>query len=76
VAAGTPAELIGRAPSSVISFRRDGAEVVIRTEDPTTALHELTTEALREGRSLDGLEVHRPTLEEVYLSLTEDEAAE
>jgi ABC-2 type transport system ATP-binding protein len=75
VASGTPADLIGRAPSSVISFRRDGDEVVIQTEDPTRALHELTAEALREGRTLDGLEVHRPTLEEVYLSLTEEEEA-
>src|ERR671922_1577914 len=30
-------------------------------------------EALRDGLRLDALEVHRPTLEDVYLSLTEDE---
>jgi len=35
-------------------------------------LHELTAEALAEGRELEGLVVRRPTLEEVYLSLTED----
>jgi ABC-2 type transport system ATP-binding protein len=76
VASGTPRELIGRAPASVIRFRRDGEEVVIQTEDPTTALHELTAEALREGRTLEALEVHRPTLEEVYLTLTEGEEPE
>ncbi len=73
VASGTPADLIGRAPSSVIRYRRDGEEVVIQTEDPTTTLHELTAEALRDGRTLEALEVHRPTLEEVYLSLTEEQ---
>jgi hypothetical protein len=32
----------------------------------------LTSEALREGFELRGLEVRRPSLEEVYLSLTEE----
>src|SRR5919109_559901 len=73
VAAGTPAELTAAAPASRISFRRDGEEVVIETEDPVRALHDLTEEALRDGLRLDALEVHRPTLEDVYLSLTEDE---
>src|SRR5919108_2313552 len=73
VAAGTPAELTAAAPASRISFRRDGEEVVIETEDPVRALHDLTEKALRDGLRLDALEVHRPTLEDVYLSLTEDE---
>jgi ABC-2 type transport system ATP-binding protein len=73
VASGTPSELIGRAPSTVIRFCRDGEQVVVQTEDPTTTLHELTSAALREGRTLEALEVHRPTLEEVYLSLTEEQ---
>jgi hypothetical protein len=33
-------------------------------------LHELTAEALAEARELEGLSVRRPTLEDVYLSLT------
>jgi ABC-2 type transport system ATP-binding protein len=33
-------------------------------------LHQLTAEALAEGRELEGLSVRRPTLEDVYLSLT------
>src|SRR5215203_38114 len=73
VAAGTPAELTSAAPASRISFRRNGSEVVIETEEPRRVLHELTDEALREGLELEALEVHRPTLEDVYLSLTEAE---
>ena len=73
VAAGTPAELTAAAPASRISFRRNGSEVVIETESPTRVLHELTDEALREDFELEALEVHRPTLEDVYLSLTEAE---
>jgi ABC-2 type transport system ATP-binding protein len=76
VASGTPAELTAAAPASRITFRRDGETVVVETEEPTRALHELTEEALRAGRELEALEVHRPTLEDVYLSLTEEEPGE
>jgi ABC-2 type transport system ATP-binding protein len=72
VASGTPDELIGRAPSTVIRFRRNGEHVVLETEDPVRVLHDLTEEALRNGAELRELEVHRPTLEEVYLALTEE----
>jgi ABC-2 type transport system ATP-binding protein len=74
VASGTPAELIGQAPSTVIRYRRNGEQVVLETEDPVRVLHDLTQEALRNGADLQELEVHRPTLEEVYLSLTEERA--
>jgi ABC-2 type transport system ATP-binding protein len=72
VAIGRPEELSGAAPPTEIRFRRDGKEVVVSTQEPTRVLHELTAQALAEGRELDGLTVRRPTLEEVYLSLTED----
>src|ERR687898_640996 len=72
VASGTPADLISQAPATIIRYRRNGEEVVLATEEPTRALHELTGQALRDGFDLVGLEVHRPTLEEVYLSLTEE----
>jgi ABC-2 type transport system ATP-binding protein len=39
-------------------------------DDVTEALHRLTGWALERKVSLDGLEVSRPTLEDVYLSLT------
>jgi ABC-2 type transport system ATP-binding protein len=72
VAIGRPEELSGAAPPTEIRYRRDGTEVVVSTQEPTRVLHELTAEALAEGRELEGLVVRPPTLEEVYLSLTED----
>jgi len=44
------------------------------TQEPTRVLHELTGWALETGRELEGLEVTRPTLEDVYLELTGGEA--
>jgi ABC-2 type transport system ATP-binding protein len=41
-------------------------------DDVTLALHQLTGWALAQRVSLDGLEVSRPSLEDVYLSLTGD----
>ena len=73
VAAGRPAELMGRSREAEIRYLRDGEEVVVRTDEPTRVLHELTEAAVREGVELEGLEVRRPTLEDVYLSLTERE---
>jgi ABC-2 type transport system ATP-binding protein len=72
---GTPAELTGGTQETEVRYRRDGQEVVIRTVDPTHLLHRLTEEAIAEGRELEGLSVRRPTLEDVYLLLTEDAEA-
>jgi ABC-2 type transport system ATP-binding protein len=41
----------------------------VRTPAPTADLHHLTTWALKRSVELDGLEVNRPTLEDVYLDL-------
>jgi ABC-2 type transport system ATP-binding protein len=68
---GSPAELTGGAVETEIRYTCGGEETVERTTDPTTRLHELTAEALARGELLDGLEVRRPTLEDVYLELTE-----
>jgi len=73
VASGTPAELISAASATEIRYRRNGEVVVVETEDPTRVLHELTGEALAAGIPLEELEVRRPTLEEIYLTLTEEE---
>jgi ABC-2 type transport system ATP-binding protein len=73
VALGRPSELTGAALATEIRYRRDGEEVVVETREPTRVLNELTAQALAEGRELEGLEVRRPTLEDVYLSLTGDE---
>src|SRR5205823_1013051 len=72
VAIGRPEELSGAAPATEIRYRRDGEDVVVSTQEPTRVLHELTAQALAEGRELEGLSVRRPTLEEVYLALTEE----
>src|SRR5207253_7226767 len=71
---GTPAELTGGASETEVRYRRNGQEVVIRTTEPTKVLQQLTTQALAEGGELDGLEVRRPTLEDVYLALVEEAA--
>jgi ABC-2 type transport system ATP-binding protein len=70
VATGTPDELT-RTPETEIRYRENGKEVVLRTKQPTRVLAELTGRALEQGRELEGLEVRRPTLEDVYLELTE-----
>jgi len=44
--------------------------VSISTDGPTRVLHDLTTWALGRGGELAGLEVQRPSLEDVYLELT------
>jgi ABC-2 type transport system ATP-binding protein len=72
---GTPEELIGVTPEVEVRYREDGREVVVSTAEPTKVLAELTTAALAEGRELEGLEVRRPTLEDVYLGLVDDEDA-
>jgi len=67
---GTPAELTAGSSETEVRYREDGQDVVVRTTEPTKLLQRLTTEALAEGRELEGLSVRRPTLEDVYLSLT------
>ena len=74
VASGTPAELTGAVPATEIRYRENGREIVLETDEPTRVLHELTARALAEHREVEGLVVRRPSLEEVYLSLTEEEA--
>ncbi len=76
VSEGTPAELTAGAGEAEIRYRQDGELVTVRTAEPTRILHELTAAAVAEGRELDGIEVRRPTLEDVYLSLTGDEDVE
>jgi ABC-2 type transport system ATP-binding protein len=71
-AIGRPADLAGSAPATEIRYLRDGEEVVLSTSEPTRVLHELTGQALAEGTELEGLSVRRPSLEEIYLALTEE----
>nr|MBA3364893.1 ABC transporter ATP-binding protein [Actinomycetota bacterium] len=72
VAMGRPADLTGKAAVTEIRYRRDGELVVLTSDEPTRVLHELTAAAVAEGVELERLEVRRPSLEDVYLELTED----
>jgi ABC-2 type transport system ATP-binding protein len=48
----------------------------VRVDDLVPALHELTGWAIEQGVALEGLEVSRPSLEDVYLALTDSIEAE
>ncbi|MFN8222959.1 MAG: ABC transporter ATP-binding protein [Gaiellales bacterium] len=74
VAEGTPDALTRGGDETEIRWVENGAPVVVRTTEPTRALHEATGRALAEGRELDRLEVRRPTLEDVYLELVGEPA--
>jgi ABC-2 type transport system ATP-binding protein len=73
VALGPPSELTSTLPATEIRYRRNGQEVVLQTEEPTKVLHKLTREAVTGGYELEGLEVRRASLEDVYLALTKAE---
>jgi ABC-2 type transport system ATP-binding protein len=74
VTIGTPGELTAGSTRAEIRYRQNGEIVVLETEEPTRALHELTARALAEGRELEELEVRRASLEDVYLELIREEA--
>ncbi len=72
VARGTPEDLGNRENQPTrISYRLNGEEVSMQTTTPVKTLHELTGRALERGEELEGLQVSRPSLEDVYLELTE-----
>jgi ABC-2 type transport system ATP-binding protein len=86
VAEGTPGTLGGRdrmqtririrppdgspAPSVDSQTRLPDGSYEMRTEDPTKAVHDLTSWALEHGYAFDFLEVTQPSLEDVYIELT------
>jgi ABC-2 type transport system ATP-binding protein len=57
-------------PPAAAGARRQNGTVVIETDSPVPLLGELTSWALDRGVDLPGLEVRRPSLEDVYLELT------
>jgi ABC-2 type transport system ATP-binding protein len=73
VAEGPPSELGAGGSTYRVSYVSQGRRVEHQTDDPTDLLHRLTGDALARDERLDGLEVARPTLEEVYLELTEED---
>jgi ABC-2 type transport system ATP-binding protein len=86
VAEGTPETLGGRQTAAArirfilpagldlaalpLPARTDDGRVVVETATPTRTLHELTAWAVARELELPGLEVLRPSLEDVYLELT------
>ena len=86
VAEGTPATLGGRQLATArIRYRPPAGAIPpdglcappgpdgyteITPDDVVQALHQLTGWAIDHGASLDGLQVTRPSLEDIYLSLT------
>jgi ABC-2 type transport system ATP-binding protein len=69
---GKPSDLTGASAMAEIRYRHDGELVVVETDEPTRVLNELTAGALAERRELEGLEVRRPTLEDIYLELVDE----
>jgi len=87
VAEGTPESLMGRQQAdTIIRFRHagtlpeavraqahvDGDAIELVTKDPTQKLYELTSWAVQNGVALEGLQVTRPSLEDVYLEITRE----
>src|SRR3954464_12902225 len=69
VRVGTPRELTTADLEVEIRFRRDGEEVVVRTDEPTRLPAQPTPPAGARGEELDGLRVRRPSLEDVSRAL-------
>jgi ABC-2 type transport system ATP-binding protein len=59
-------------PGEASSARTENGFVTIQTGEPVRILNELTGWALARGMDLTGLNVGHPSLEEVYLELTEE----
>jgi ABC-2 type transport system ATP-binding protein len=60
----------GDLPAGIDGAVDDAGYVSLSAEDPIEVLHRLTGWALDRGADLEGLEVRRPSLEDVYLQLT------
>ncbi|HEV7363437.1 MAG TPA: ABC transporter ATP-binding protein [Solirubrobacteraceae bacterium] len=74
LAEGAPGELGAGDSSRYRVAWRNGRGLMEQreTDDPTTLLHELTEAALARGERLRDLSVSRPSLEDIYLELTDD----
>jgi ABC-2 type transport system ATP-binding protein len=68
---GTPAGTPVGTPVGTAAEPEPGDLVTVAVSEPTRALHELTSWALQRGLVLDQLTVEPPSLEDVYLKLTD-----
>jgi len=66
-----PPDALGASRYRVAWRAADGTSEERFTDDPTSLLAELTADALARGERLEELSVTRPSLEDVYLELTE-----
>jgi ABC-2 type transport system ATP-binding protein len=71
IAEGTP-DTLGGNGESIVSYRANGRVVRFATATPTQDLAPILAAAAERGEELEGLTVTRPSLEDVYLELTED----
>src|SRR5215218_5291141 len=71
IAEGTP-DTLGGGGESIVSYRENGRIVRFTTTTPTMDLAPILTASAERGEELEGLTVTRPSLEDVYLELTED----
>ncbi len=77
LAEGPPSTLSEASARYRVSWRDQSGELVSEeVDDPTELLHRLTGEAIAHGQQLEDCSVVRPSLEDVYLELTADEASE
>jgi ABC-2 type transport system ATP-binding protein len=61
---------VAELPGEAAGAASENGNVSFRSGSAVKTLHELTEWALARGVDLEGLEVRRPTLEDVYLELT------
>ena len=92
VAEGTPATIGGRdqarprvrfrvpagtrPPAELAAETTTAGIITFATDDITRALHTLTTWAIDRGVVIEGLEILRPSLEDIYLELTGEAAGD
>lgn len=72
VALDTPAGLRSRAADAIVSWTEDGAPRTITTSEPTAAIRQVL--ASHADGEVPDLEIRRPSLEDVYLSLIGQDA--
>ncbi len=72
IADADPDALSAGGAESIVSYRLDGRHVRFATRTPTADLAPILGRAAERGEELEGLTVTRPSLEDVYLELTEE----
>jgi ABC-2 type transport system ATP-binding protein len=62
---------LGDIPGAFDGSMSENGSISFSSHEPVNSLNKLTEWALSNGVELEGLEVRRPSLEDVYLELTE-----